>query len=140
MWSRLTSNKLFSSLIIFRNQSSFTMDSQQEPCQSDQSCIWQLVIHLYIQSQASGKILLDFALPELWGPIVLFLSCWYLRANINLKMFITKRIAILEKIKFCECSYLNWAHPSWWCFVFVVPLETQPLLGKSITQREFSLV
>ena len=133
MWSRLTSNKLFSSLIIFRNQSSFTMDSQQEPCQSDQSCIWQLVIHLYIQSQASGKILIDFPLPELWGPIVLFLSCWYLRANINLKMVTTTINAIFKCVVFWQYFYLNWAHPSWWSLVLVVPLETQPLLGKSST-------
>ena len=39
-------------LVYFRNQSSFTMDLQQEPCQSDQSCILQLVIHLYQKLQA----------------------------------------------------------------------------------------
>ena len=52
-------------LVYFRNQSSFTMDLQQEPCQSDQSCILQLVIQFHMQSQASEKILFDFALPEL---------------------------------------------------------------------------
>ena len=39
--------RIVNSLVIFPNQSSFTMDWQQEPCQSDQSCILQLVIHLY---------------------------------------------------------------------------------------------